>query len=795
MLLVAGAMFFVLGGLGASNDPWRDDEAFSYDLSRNSTLGSIVEKMEEDCHPPLFYCVLAFWLRVFPDPQTMKVMTLMFGLASLLAAAVAGRLLGGPRTGVLVGLLWASFPMLLHYSQDVRMYTMALFFQTLAIVGWLMAPRRPRLGWIIFVFSMLASLYTHNLCLVFAAALIGAEILRCFIVYSCAKENNAQPDTGLRWILSASFMIGLLYIQWLPHLWRQMHLETFVEVFKAHRWDTILQSLFVYPYTLLMLPPGWVWTWIPGILLLAIIPLLHLISSLRRVNGHAKLFRESRPLGMFFWISAAPLAALILYSKYFNPMFETHRHGLLFLPFLLFPTAFWLADKSHSRAGRGAALTVVACCGLLAVSSLSRPRDFDRSAIVNTMLDRAPLNVPVFIYPGVPRFVSLCWQPMPLYPYMKSSEVPADLTDCALVLLTGRGLDREEIKHQAKRTLAKAVQVKEVYVAYDMAIYLLHGLPSGELRSFLDRRPGLGIDTIGQQVGPWQPTHIWSAKELASLSQPPGDLIGLSGINTAWQGMRLRKPHTTLRIPLGDVHQGYGAVMIGGRYHAEGRAIELTSQLGPGKPHSTELRPGDFTVMKMVSGAMSQIDLSLQIPHDTARLGYVPKGDVPVGFYLIWGGYLPLTPERFRQPGFAGIYFDVGALGDDLYLRQGFHEAEGMPPAEHRWTKGEFDLEVPVFPGEPCQEIILRGILPVAIKDRRVQVEVKTEGDATKTLSVECLIDSTDYGEHALRLPASIPVGVQQLHFKLGGTWSPKENGQGSDPRQLGFFLDGVGLR
>lgn len=178
----AAVLFLILATLGAATDWWRIDESFTWDMIRDS-WSSMIRRTMADVHPPLYYLALHAFYLLWPRPEAMQAFSMLMGLAALLAAALIGRLLRGARLGVLIALLWATFPFLLHYSQDARMYTMALFLETLGLLGWVMAPRRPRAGWALFVISLTASLYTQNLCLIFAAALIGGEMARCIILW------------------------------------------------------------------------------------------------------------------------------------------------------------------------------------------------------------------------------------------------------------------------------------------------------------------------------------------------------------------------------------------------------------------------------------------------------------------------------------------------------------------------------------------------------------------------------------------------------------------------------------
>jgi hypothetical protein len=117
-----------------------------------------------------------------------------------------------------------------------------------------------------------------------------------------------------------------------------------------------------------------------------------------------------------------------------------------------------------------------------------------------------------------------------------------------------------------------------------------------------------------------------------------------------------------------------------------------------------------------------------------------------------------------------------------------------MPPSEIRWTRGRFEMEVPVWPDRRYSEIVLVGILPKVVRDRQIKVEIFDGATGRRTQAARARFDKTDYGNYVLPLTGPLARGIHRLRFTMG-TWSPKALGQGSDPRELGFYLKALGLR
>lgn len=787
-LALASLLFALLHTLGSTTDAWRDDEALTYYTS-GLPWGLLFERGTSTIHPPLFYATMKLWRTLWPAAEAMKLLTGLHGLAALWLAALAARRIGGARLGATLALLWATFPMLIHYSQDARMYPMLLMLECLALYGWTLAASRPRTGWVVFVGACTLGLYTQNLFLIFAAALVGGETLRQLWRLGRGRGSVAE----LRWILSAAFALALAYAPWLPFLLRQSQHPNLVQHFQVPTLSVALNKFFFYPYSLGQFVPLQVWAWVPGVVLLGLLPLAYGLGGLRQSLRRPAHGAVERPLGLVLWSALAPLGFLLAYSRLGKPVFELTRHGLMFLPLVLFATAAWFAARP-ARRWRRLLLASIAASGLLAVLALGQTRDYDLRPQRDDVLQHAPLKTPIFVYPCVPSFVSLLYAPVPLYDYYQGVELPEQFPDVTLVIDAGLGPNREEIKRQAKITVGQAREVKHLFSSYKMSIYQLKGLPPGALRSLAYRMPGLGLEKVAEQTGRWTPAHVWPAAQLKTMLKPAGQLIPFSPVNPNWQGVRLDAPQTTLTLPLAGLHQGgVGALLLGGEFIlGQGRPAELEARLVPGRAGAPgdrqTLSRAEFSVFRLLSGPAESAQFALATPKEFTRLTPAAPGKAPAGLYLTWAGYLPLRPEHFAKAGYTS-YLDVGAMGDELFVREGFHEAEGMPPHETRWTSGTFTLQVPVFAEHPVREVCLVGFLAKDITHRAIELSIN--GGELKTSAT---FPGAEWGEYRLPLPRPLAAGVHELTFTLAETWQPSKSG-GTDPRALGFYLDGVGLR
>ncbi|MGC8880424.1 MAG: glycosyltransferase family 39 protein, partial [Anaerolineae bacterium] len=146
------------------------DEAMSVHWAR-SEVARIVEvsmNLVEDRLPPLYYLLLHGWRLVFGDSETaFRFPSVLLGV---LLVAVMHRLvysLFGRQVALLSGALIALNPFLVWYSQEARMYALAVFTATCAtwcFVSALRALERQRANlahWIAYGICVVIGLYTH----------------------------------------------------------------------------------------------------------------------------------------------------------------------------------------------------------------------------------------------------------------------------------------------------------------------------------------------------------------------------------------------------------------------------------------------------------------------------------------------------------------------------------------------------------------------------------------------------------------------------------------------------------
>jgi len=203
---------------------WRD-EAFSILLSSNN-LKDIFWLTLKDVHPPLYYFLLHFWIKLFGDAEYItRTLSLLFHfLLALTCFFIIKHLLKNWRVAILGSLAIFLNPFLLEYAFEARSYT--LFGLLVAVSTLLYLKKR----YLLTSTFLTLSLLTHN----FAVFFFAGFITHWLVV-------NHQRLKQKLWQSLILFTLPILsFIGWLQVLWNQ-----WVKVAEGFWIETQSSSIFV----------------------------------------------------------------------------------------------------------------------------------------------------------------------------------------------------------------------------------------------------------------------------------------------------------------------------------------------------------------------------------------------------------------------------------------------------------------------------------------------------------------------------------------------------------------------
>jgi len=197
------------------------DEMVSVLLARKS-LPALTAHTAGDIHPPLYYYLLHFWIRLTGSSEfSLAFLSLVFGVLLIPLLFYLGRGLYGAKIGLLGALLLAFSPFNLWYSQEVRMYTLGASLGLISLLFLLrLIKSRPRFqrrygaGYILASASGLYTLYYFTF-------LLLAQNLMVIGWWLARWVKGKQKFSLLPWV-SSQVGILLLYLPWLPIAFRQV---------------------------------------------------------------------------------------------------------------------------------------------------------------------------------------------------------------------------------------------------------------------------------------------------------------------------------------------------------------------------------------------------------------------------------------------------------------------------------------------------------------------------------------------------------------------------------------------
>ena len=204
------------------------DEAFSVWLGWKP-LGELLSWLVKiDQHPPLYYTLLHFWIKIAGDnPNDVRMLSAILGTLTIPVMFLLGRRLMGTSVGLLAALILALSPFHVRFAQETRMYTTLTLNASLALLAlsYLLTDARSStmpigrqlgdffrarrsghrwspinafstdLAWIGYVFFTVATMLSHNTAMLFPLA-INLFVLG-FIVWGRGSGIRNQ-ESGVR---------------------------------------------------------------------------------------------------------------------------------------------------------------------------------------------------------------------------------------------------------------------------------------------------------------------------------------------------------------------------------------------------------------------------------------------------------------------------------------------------------------------------------------------------------------------------------------------------------------------
>ncbi|MFH1486212.1 MAG: glycosyltransferase family 39 protein, partial [Chloroflexota bacterium] len=186
------------------------DEGWSVWLARHD-LSFIALRTASDEHPPLHYWLLSLWQPLAGESEfALRFSTVFFAVLTVALVIRMGATLSHRSVGLLAGLFLAASRFHVWWSQDIKMYALAIFVSLLSIYFFALCLRDRRLVlWVAYAVATAAALYALYLTF-FVVVLENVAFLAL-----CLLEREQQWRERLRrWVLVQCAVL-LLVLPWL----------------------------------------------------------------------------------------------------------------------------------------------------------------------------------------------------------------------------------------------------------------------------------------------------------------------------------------------------------------------------------------------------------------------------------------------------------------------------------------------------------------------------------------------------------------------------------------------------
>ena len=373
------------------------DEAISIHQARLSLHDLFRNLYNGDRQPPLYHLTLWLTIRVFGHSEfAVRLPSLIAGTLMIPVLYELGRELYDRRTGLIAAGFAAVSPLLIWYSQEVRMYEFAALFGLLAVLTQLRAIRRPSMwNWAAYILATAALLWSHY----FGLLLILVQQI-AFVAVIVHRRRNGQDIRALG--LGFAYALAVLVMELIPLL-----------VFAHHQYEVTSAAAgspsgtydYLSFYSVLSNMAWSLWGYQPDattVLLSAMWPLF-LLGSLVLLGRGAS--RQTTALAA---AAVALVGLLIVVSLFDHSLFEV-RNFLILVPLVLLLLARLITGWIRNPRARLVVAGAVAATLVIGLAdqqlNQANPRLFDFRGAINDIKANAGPSALVLYEPSDMRYV------------------------------------------------------------------------------------------------------------------------------------------------------------------------------------------------------------------------------------------------------------------------------------------------------------------------------------------------------------------------------------------------------
>lgn len=125
---------FVFRLIGINQSLWLDEATSALVVRNKDIIGILTEFSVSDFHPPLYYLLLEVWGTVLGTGEViLRLLSVLFGIGTVIITCKIAQFFEKKTLPILAGILLATSPLHIYYSQEARMYAMAAFLVSVSV--------------------------------------------------------------------------------------------------------------------------------------------------------------------------------------------------------------------------------------------------------------------------------------------------------------------------------------------------------------------------------------------------------------------------------------------------------------------------------------------------------------------------------------------------------------------------------------------------------------------------------------------------------------------------------------
>lgn len=233
LLLVVVIFSAILRFVNINQSFWLD-EGISVMVAKNLNFQSIIfDFAPGDFHPPLYYLTLKVFMTVLGSSElTARLLSIISGTLTTLATYLIANKLYERKTAFVASLLVATSPLLIYYSQEARMYSLAALFAVMSLYFFVSILKEDKIQyWLGFIFFSVMTFYTDYM---------PIFILPSYLLFLILFRKKFKKAT-LRSFIPALILIFAVLAPWVNIFVKQLKSGLSVST-SSSSWSTVIGS-------------------------------------------------------------------------------------------------------------------------------------------------------------------------------------------------------------------------------------------------------------------------------------------------------------------------------------------------------------------------------------------------------------------------------------------------------------------------------------------------------------------------------------------------------------------------